>query len=175
MDFFDTLPIWAGALFVFALRVFEMSLDTVRVLMVVRNRQGYAWGIGFFQSILFVVAITTVLSNLTEPVTVIAYAAGFATGVVIGMYVEERMAIGYTHIRIVSPGLGAKIADQLREDGHALTEVPARGKDGAVTLINCSVLRKYVDPITRTVKEIDPQAFITAEELRPVRRGFWRA
>jgi uncharacterized protein YebE (UPF0316 family) len=91
------------------------------------------------------------------------------------MMVEERMAIGFTHIRIVSPGLGAKIADRLRADGHALTEVPARGKDGAVTLINCSVLRKHVDPITRTVKQIDPNAFITAEDLRPVRRGFWRA
>ncbi|HJS28959.1 MAG TPA: DUF5698 domain-containing protein [Anaerolineales bacterium] len=175
MDFFTSIPVWAGVLLIFLLRVLEMSFDTVRVLMVVRNRKAYAWGIGFFQSILFVLAITTVLSNLGNPLNVLAYAAGFATGVVIGMMVEERMAIGFTHIRIVSPGLGAKIADRLRADGHALTEVPARGKDGAVTLINCSVLRKHVDPITRTVKQIDPNAFITAEDLRPVRRGFWRA
>lgn len=175
MDIFSTFPVWATALLIFSLRVVEMSLDTLRVLMVVRNRKAYAWTLGFFQAVLFVAAISGALSNLSNVLNVIGWAAGFATGTVVGMLIEERLAIGYTHIRIVSPGLGSKIADQLRDEGHALTEVPARGKDGAVTLINCSVLRKYVDPISRLVKGIDPHAFVTSEDLRPVRRGFWRA
>ncbi|MDX1436353.1 MAG: DUF5698 domain-containing protein [Anaerolineales bacterium] len=175
MDFLSSPQIWAGALLIFTIRVVEMSCDTLRILMVVRNRKAYAWGIGFVQSILFVIAITAALSNLSNPLNILGFAAGFATGTVVGMLIEERLAIGYTHMRIVSAGFGSKIANQLREEGHALTEVPARGKDGAVTLINCSVLRKYVDPITVMVKGIDPNAFITAEDLRPVRRGFWRA
>jgi uncharacterized protein YebE (UPF0316 family) len=175
MDFLSSPPLWAGALLIFCLRVVEMSLDTLRVLLVVRGRKAYAWVIGFFQSILFVLAITTALRDLSNPLNILGFAAGFATGVVTGMFIEERLAIGYAHMRIISPGWGADIANQLREEGHALTEVPARGRDGTVTLINCSVLRKHIGPITRKVKEIDPQAFISTEDLRPVRRGFWRA
>jgi uncharacterized protein YebE (UPF0316 family) len=56
-----------------------------------------------------------------------------------------------------------------------VTEIPARGKDGMVTLLNCSVLRKNVEKARALINEIDPEAFITSEDVRPVRRGFWRA
>ena len=60
-------------------------------------------------------------------------------------------------------------------NGYAVTEIAARGKDGMVTMLNCLVLRKNVDKARQLVNEIDPEAFITIEDVRPVRRGFWRA
>ena len=54
-------------------------------------------------------------------------------------------------------------------------EIPARGKNGVVTLLNSSVLRRNVHHVRGVVNEIDPEAFITAEDVRPVWRGFWRA
>ena len=106
---------------------------------------------------------------------IIGYAAGFATGVVIGMTIEERLAIGHIHMRIISSRRGSRIAERIREEGYAVTEVPARGKDGMVTMLNCSVLRKNVGRVRNMVNEIDSEAFITSEDIRPVRRGFWRA
>jgi uncharacterized protein YebE (UPF0316 family) len=157
------------------LRVFDMSLDTIRVLFVVRGRKGLAWVLGFFQSAIFVVAITSVLTNVNNPITVIGYAAGFATGNVVGMLIEERLAIGHIQLTIVSPTRGAAIVEQLRAAGYGVTEVPARGKDGTVTMIHTSVLRKEIDHVETVVLEADPGAFVTAEDVRPVRRGFWRA
>jgi uncharacterized protein YebE (UPF0316 family) len=92
-----------------------------------------------------------------------------------GMWIEERLAIGHVSITIVSSRLGVAIADYLREKGFAVTEIPARGKDGMVSLLSCSVLRKNVDDVRKLANEVDPEAFITAEDVRPVRRGFWRA
>jgi uncharacterized protein YebE (UPF0316 family) len=171
---FSTQP-WLGAAIIFLLRVSDMALDTLRVLVVMRGRKGIAWVLGFCQASIFVLAISSVLSNLDNPINIVAYAAGFATGNVVGMLIEERLAIGHTLINIVSPGHGAAIAEHLREQGYAVTEVPARGKDGAVTLLNVSVLRKNVDRVRKIVNEVDPDAFITAEDVRPIRRGFWRA
>jgi uncharacterized protein YebE (UPF0316 family) len=164
-----------GALLIFFLRVGDMSLDTLRMLMVMRSRKGIAWGLGFCQSAIFVIAISSVLTNLSNPLTVIGYAAGFATGNVVGMLIEERLAIGHIHLNIISSRLGAAIAERLRSEGYAITEIPARGKDGMVTLLNCSVLRKNVERVHKVVNEVDSSAFITAEDVRPVRRGFWRA
>ena len=89
---------WLGAGLIFILRVVEMSLDTIRVLMVMRNRKGLAWTLGFFQALLFVVAISYVLSDLENPVNVLGYAAGFATGTLVGMLIEEKLAIGHIQL-----------------------------------------------------------------------------
>ncbi|MBN2387589.1 MAG: DUF2179 domain-containing protein [Anaerolineales bacterium] len=166
---------WLAALGIFALRIVDMTFDTLRMLFVVRGRKGFAWVLGFCQSVIFVIAITSVLSNLDNPLNILGYAAGFATGNVVGMLIEERLAIGHIHMSIVSPRRGAAVAERLRETGFAVTEVAGRGKDGMVALLECSVLRKNVDQVRKHVTEIDPDAFITAEDVRPVRRGFWRA
>lgn len=170
-----SLSALAGAGLIFALRVSDMTLDTLRVLVVMRGRKGIAWVLGFFQAMIFVIAITSVLSNLDNPLNILAYAAGFATGNVVGMLIEERLAIGHIQLSIVSPRRGAALAERLREEGYAITEISARGKDGVVTLLSCSVLRKNVSKVQELVNEVDDSAFITAEDVRPVRRGFWRA
>jgi len=175
MDFLLSPQAWLTALLIFGLRVSDMTLDTLRVLFVMRGRKQIAWVLGFFQSAIFVLAIGRVLSNLDNPLNLIGYAAGFATGNVVGMLIEERLAVGHISIHIISPRRGTAIADHLRKNGYAVTEIPARGKDGMVTLLNCSVLRKNVDKVRGLINEIDPEAFITAEDVRPVRRGFWRA
>jgi len=164
-----------GAGLIFALRVTDMSLDTLRVLFVMRGRKGPAWVLGFFQALVFILAISSVLQNLDNPLNIIGYAAGFATGNVLGMLIEERIAIGHVQVSIVSPRRGAAIAERMREEGYAITEIPARGRDGMVTMLTCSVFRRYVGRVHQVVEEIDPEAFITAEDVRPVRRGFWRA
>ncbi len=170
-----SLSALTGAGLIFALRVSDMTLDTLRVLVVMRGRKGIAWVLGFFQAMIFVIAITSVLSNLDNPLNILAYAAGFATGNVVGMLIEERLAIGHIQLSIVSPRRGAALAERLREEGYAITEISARGKDGVVTLLSCSVLRKNVSKVQQLVNEVDDSAFITAEDVRPVRRGFWRA
>ncbi len=166
---------WLGAGLIFLLRVSDMTLDTLRVLVVMRGKKAIAWMLGFFQAAIFVLAISSVLKDLNNIVNVFGYAAGFATGNVVGMLIEERLAIGHTHLRIVSSRWGSAIADQLREEGYAVTEVAGRGKDGMVTILNCSVLRKNGDRVRKIINSVDADAFITAEDVRPVRRGFWRA
>ncbi len=164
-----------GALLIFFLRLANMSLDTLRVMFIVRGGKLATWLLGFVQSVIFVIAFTYVLNDLSNPLNITAYAAGFATGNVIGMWVEERLAVGYVHLRIISPARGTAIVEHLRAAGYAVTEVAARGKDGMVTLISCSVRRKEVVDVDRLIREIDANAFVTAEDVRRVWRGFWRS
>jgi uncharacterized protein YebE (UPF0316 family) len=174
LDLFSLPPILFPIL-IFALRVSDMSLDTLRVLFVIRGRRPIAWILGFLQSSIWVLAITSVLSNLDNLWNLIAYASGFATGSVVGMMIEEKLAIGHAHIRIISSRRGEAIADAVRNAGYAATEIPGRGKDGTVTIIICSVRRRDVTTIQRQVAAVDPEAFITVEDIRPLHRGFWRA
>ncbi|OGO67459.1 MAG: hypothetical protein A2Z37_02845 [Chloroflexi bacterium RBG_19FT_COMBO_62_14] len=169
------IPAAVMPLIIFCLRVGDMSLDTLRVLFVVRGRKATAWMLGFFQSALWVVAITSVLSNLGNLWNLIGYAGGFATGNVVGMVIEEWLAVGHGHLRIISSRRGTAIAEAIRSAGYAATELSGRGKDGMVSVINCSVRRRDIDRVREQVKHIDPEAFLTVEEVRPLQRGFWRA
>ncbi|HLE15709.1 MAG TPA: DUF5698 domain-containing protein [Anaerolineales bacterium] len=175
MEFTLTTQALLSAGIIFALRVGDMTLDTLRVLFVMRGRRGIAWVLGFFQSAIFVLAITSVLANLNNPLNIIGYAAGFATGNVLGITIENRLAIGHANLRIISSRRGAAIAEYLRSAGYAVTEIPARGKDGMVTMLAVSVLRKNIEQVRSSVNNVDPEAFITAEDIRPLRHGYWRA
>lgn len=175
MEFLLTPQAWGAAGLIFILRVFDMTLDTLRVLVVMRGKKGLAWILGFFQAGIFVFAISSVLANLDNPLNMIGYASGFATGNVVGMLIEEKMAIGLVHVRVISPHLGTAIAEKLRQQGFALTEIPGRGKDGMVTVLYCSVIRKDIQRVQNLIEEIDSEAFITIDDVRLARRGFWRA
>lgn len=164
-----------SALLIFGLRIVDVSAATLRLLFVVRGQKVLAWVSGFFQAIVFVVAISQVLTHLDNVLNMVGYAAGFATGTVVGMWLEERLAVGYAHVRVISPRQGAALAQRLRETGFAVTEIAGRGRDGTVTVLNLSVTRRQVPEIRHLVTSLDPNAFITVEEIRPLRRGYFRA
>lgn len=165
---------WLGALGIFALRVSDMTCDTLRMLFVVRGRKRIAWVLGFVQSVIFVIAITSVLQHLDNPLNIIGFAGGFATGNVVGMLIEERLAIGHVKISIVTQRLGSALSQILRDSGFGVTEIPARGRDGMVSMLSVSVLRKDVSKVEDIVHTTDAEAFVISEDVRPLRRGFWR-
>ena len=175
LAFLGSPSAWLAALLIFALRITDMSLDTMRMLFVMRGRKKIAWLLGFCQSAVFVVAIARVLSDLQNPLMVLGYAAGFATGNVVGMAIEERLAVGHIRLQIITKERGRALARALRDAGFGVTEISARGKDGTVKLLSANVLRKDLARARRVVHEADEAAFMTSEDVRPVRRGFWRA
>lgn len=175
MEYLTDPHAWLFALLIFVLRVGDMALDTIRVLFVVRGKKLLVWILGFFQSLIFVVAISSVLSQLNNILNVIGYATGFATGNLVGMLIENRLAIGHVLVTVISSTRGPSIAERLRANGYAVTEIPGRGMNGTVFELHASVLRKDVNQVETIVLETDPLAFVTAEDVRPVRRGFWRS
>jgi len=174
MEYIFTQSPIIGALIIFVMRILNVSLDTLRMLFVIRGKKFIVWIFGFLQSLIFVVVITSVLSNLDNPLNIIGYAAGFATGNILGIYIEGKLAVGFAEIHIISPRRGSAIAEHLRSEGYAVTEIPARGKDGMVTMLSCSVRRRHIIRLEDAVRKIDEDAFVTAEDIRPVSRGFWR-
>jgi uncharacterized protein YebE (UPF0316 family) len=172
---FLSLDAWLFGLVIFLLRVSNNAIDTIRILFMVRGKKLFAWICAFLVSLNYIVVISSVLSDLKNPIIIIMYSSGYATGNVLGMWLEDKLALGHLQLTIISASLGSLLAEHLRSNGFAVTEIPARGKDGMVTVLHCDVLRKQLALIENLVKEVDENAFITAEEVRPVRRGFWRS
>ncbi len=139
-----------------------------------RGRKLLAGAIGATQAAVFIVAVSAVLSGPLNVFTVIGYALGFGSGVIVGMYAEERLALGFSMLRIYSPSFGDEIAAALRAQGYAATEIMARGKGGDITVVNCVVARKDTRAIRAIVDSVDAAAFITLDEARPLQSGYFR-
>jgi uncharacterized protein YebE (UPF0316 family) len=166
---------WMFGMVIFFLRVANNAIDTIRILFMVRGKRLLAWVCAFLVSLNYIVVISSVLSDLKNPIIIFMYSSGYATGNVLGMWLEDKLALGHLHLTIISTNLGTALAEVLRENGFAVTEIPARGKDGMVTVLQCDVLRKQLPLVKDLTLGVDPNSFITAEEIRPVRRGFWRS
>jgi uncharacterized protein YebE (UPF0316 family) len=165
--------VWMNAALIFVLRVINMALDTLRIRMMARGKKGLAFVFGVVETLIFVYTLSSVFEDIDNWINTLAYAFGFATGSVVGMWLEERMAVGYIHLRVISPNHGLELAHTLRDRGFAVTEYEGRGRDGAVVILSLSVKRKNANKVRAIVEQEDENAFITSEDLQPVRRGFW--
>ena len=163
----------AGALLIFCLRIVDVSCDTMRVLFAVRGRRGVAALLGFFQAFIWIFAVGTAIRYLDSWMHIFGYAAGFAMGTFIGISIERLVAYGLATVRIVSRHGGVEIAEALRDRGYGVTEIGGFGREGSVEIVNCVVHRSHLDDVLGIVDRFDPRAFVTAEEPRILRGGFF--
>lgn len=175
-EFFATLTpdVLMGGFVIFLLRLIDMCLDTLRMLFVVRGQRVIVWILGVTTSIIYIVAISNVLTGAKHPFTILCYGVGYATGNVLGMRIEERLAIGYRQVNVVSQTKGKEIAAALRERGYGVTELIGQGMNGTVDVISTSVKRKHAKDVRRIIHGIDENAFITEDDFNPVNSGTWR-
>ena len=170
----EFLSPFLSALLIFGLRLSDMTLDTLRLLFVLRGRKWLAGLVGFAQATIFVVAITEVIRNVGNVWNIVGYSAGFALGVIVGMTLEERLALGHSHLQMVSSGMGHAVAEALRQAGYAVTVTTGMGKDGMVAIVHATVRRKDVAAAQTLAQRADPNVFVTVEDVRPLARGYFR-
>jgi uncharacterized protein YebE (UPF0316 family) len=167
------IPLAYYPIAIFLLRTTDISISTLRTFTVARGRRLPAWVLGFMQALLFVTATSAVHSELGNVLNLLAFAAGMATGNVIGMTIERVLAPGHSLMRMYSPGRGESLAEELRKLGYGATLVSGKGLNGTVGLIYCYVPRRKVRKITKQVIVQDPDAYISVENVRQLRGG-WR-
>lgn len=168
------MEMFLGALFIFCLRLIDVSMGTVRILMAVRGRRLLAGVIGFLEVTIFLVAISQVVTNIGNWWNVIGYAGGFALGQIIGITIDKKIAIGLAEVNIVSMGMGTQIAEALRGDGFGATEFLGAGHSSIVDMVRTVVRRKEVPSVVARATTLDDKAFITVQEMQSAYRGRWR-
>jgi uncharacterized protein YebE (UPF0316 family) len=163
-----------GALAIFGLRIFGVAISTVRMLIMVQGRRLWTVALGFLESLVFAVAIGSVVTQLDNLWNMLAYCGGFAIGTYIGMMLETRLITNFLTVNIVSAHEAHRIAEVVREAGFGATEGWGQGAEGLVGSVRVVVQRRDVRLVVDVVSRVDPGAFITLDETRAVSHGFIR-
>jgi uncharacterized protein YebE (UPF0316 family) len=164
--------LWVGLpLLVFFARVVDVTLGTLRIIFTSRGRKYLAPLLGFAEVFIWISVIAQITKGAHNVVAYLAYAGGFATGNYIGMYVEDKLAMGMLVVRVIIPGSVHELTKSLHTKGYGVTRVDAHGSQGPVNLIYTIVMRKNLPEVASIIQQAHPSAFFTVEELRSVERG----
>ena len=166
------MEIFLAALMIFGLRLIDVSLGTLRIVLLTRGDGWRAGLIGFLESLIWVFAISQVLRNLDDPVLMVGFAAGFGAGTFLGVLVEGWLAMGTKIVRIVASVDSPQAAPVLRENGYAVTVLNGEGLQGEVRLALTVVPRRQLRKVLGIIYETNPKAFVTFEHVRLPPSGF---
>jgi uncharacterized protein YebE (UPF0316 family) len=170
MDALFALPY--GPFVIFAMRIVDVSLGTVRMILMVRGYRALSAPIGFLEVLVWVVAVGNALQFLGSPYHLVGYAGGFAAGTYVGVTVEGYLALGTVVVRAIIPDdADGSTARTLRENGYAVTELDGRGREGPIDVLNTVVERGEAPGVVALIESHAPRSFITVEETRTTRRG----
>ncbi len=162
---FAVLPV-----LIFCLRICDVTLDTLRIIFMTKGLKRLAPIIGFFEILIWIVAITRIMQNLNNWVCYVAYAGGFATGNYVGMLVDEKLAIGHELIRVITRVDATELAKALREEGYGVTSVKAMGMQGEVGIVYIVANRRNQKRAVELIQRYNPNAFVTVQNIQPVNR-----
>jgi uncharacterized protein YebE (UPF0316 family) len=172
MEWVAVIPVWLLCVLIFGLRVADVTLGTMRTVAIVKGHITPAVVLGFFEVLIWVVAISQVITRLHESGWIaLAYAAGFAAGNGVGLAVERRLARGEAVIRILSRSGGIDIARALRRDGHHVTTFTGEGPDGPVVLVYAMAPCRATRAMIAAARAVDPDLVYVTEPAHETNGG----
>jgi len=156
---------------IFLSRIADVSIGTVRLILVSRRLKYLAPLAGFFEVLIWILAIGQIMQHLTNPLCYIAYAGGFATGNFVGILMAEKLSLGMVLIRIITPQQADSLVECLCGRHYGITRLDGQGANGPVEVVFTIVPRREAAAVVELVKKFNPQAFYSVEEVDSVARG----
>jgi len=144
----------------------DQTIGTFRIVMVAKGNKYAAPLLGFFEVFIWIIVIGEIMQNLNNWLNIIAYAAGFATGNLVGLIIEERVAMGVVRIQIVTAKPAHELIQNLIAKGYGITHHEAQGANGSVNIIYSILNRKKIADFILTIREYNPKAFYTIEDVK---------
>ena len=168
------LEIIYWSLIIFVARIVDVSLGTIRVNMIVRRKKFLAATIGFFEVAIFISIIVRIIQQVDSIYAILAYAAGFAVGTVIGIIISEKLSRDLISTNIISKNHSGEIKEVLKEEGYGITCYSGKGINGEIEVINVVCSNSSLKRLNKLVYIKDPGAFMASYMLDKIRGGFIR-
>ena len=169
----DLYALFIIPLLIFVARVLDVTLGTIRVIFVSKGLKYLAPVVGFFEILIWLMAIGQIMNNLSNITCYIAYAAGFAMGNFVGITIAEKLSLGVVLLRVITQKDGAELIQSLSSEKYGVTSVDGRGTHGKVNIIFTIVPRKEIQKVVDIIKKFNPKAFYTVEDIGFVEEGIF--
>ncbi len=165
------MEVIGGAFLIMGMRICDVSIGTIRTILVVQGKKYFAGLAGMVEVLIWVFAMRFIFQHLDETLNLFGYAIGFGLGNIIGITIEQKIGLGFAQLNIISKIATEKIIETLRKEKFGVTVLPAYGVSGNVSIAVVILPRKHQKRIIKLIESIDANAFITVQHSLPY-RGF---
>jgi len=152
-------------------RIIDVSIGTLRVILLTKGNRSLAPLLGFFEILIWLVAIGQIMQNLTSWVNYIAFALGFSLGNYIGIKIENWLALGTVAVRIITKKDASQLIESLKNLNYGITSVKAEGSTGPVHVLFTVIKRSAIPEISTLIKKFNPKSFYSIEDIRFAAEG----
>jgi len=167
----DLIALVLIPLAIFLARITDVSIGTLRIVLIGRGMAVSASLCGFLESLLWLIVVSQVLQHLTMPLYYVAYAAGFAAGNYVGLRIERRLAMGHVMLQVVTQQDADQMVSALRAAGLGATVTRGEGLEGPVGIVNSVVPRRELRGALARITRVQPKAFYTVAPVAQVDQG----
>lgn len=157
--------------FIFAARVVDVSLGTIRILLIGRGHKVLSAGVGFLEVLIWLAALGQIMQNLHGVMNLAAYAAGFAAGNYVGVLLDQKLAIGLLSVQVITRRDASPLVERLRQEAFGVTTVAARGAYGNVRMLYTVVQRRDTSRLLAIIRSLHPHCFVCIHEVRTAEKG----
>ncbi|MCG7333503.1 DUF2179 domain-containing protein [Salinicoccus roseus] len=164
---------WLMVLVIFVINIIYVSFLTLRTISTLKGYRYTAAIFSILETFVYVIGLGLVLENLDQFQNVVAYALGFGAGILVGLKIEEKLALGYLVVNVITSEIDKDLPKNLRDLGYGVTHGYQYGRDGERMTLQILTPRKYERKLIATIKELDERAFIITHEPKNINGGFW--
>lgn len=157
---------------IFISRITDVTIGTIRIVMVAKGEKRIAPVLGFFEVLIWLIAISQIIAHLDNWVCYVAYGAGFATGNYVGMIIEEKLAVGIVQLQIITRTDAHLLIEKLKMEGYGITHQEAHGSMEEVSIIYSIIKRAELAKVDEIIQEYNPTAFYSIADVKSVNKGF---
>jgi uncharacterized protein YebE (UPF0316 family) len=168
------MDIFLQVLFIFFARVTDVSIGTMRTILLVKGQRKIASVLGFFEVMIYLIVLGKVVGSIDQPVLILAYCLGYAAGNIIGSKIEERLSIGRLVAQVIVKDGSDELVQRLRDAGFGVTSFAGEGKEGTSYMLNIILERKQVEMLHKIIDRCDCGAFITTMDVRASLGGYFQ-
>ena len=159
---------------IFAARIIDVSLGTLRTVFVVKGKTIEPFFIAFVEVLIWFVVAREALNTDGNMILIgISYAAGYATGTLIGSKLSKRFVKGLVGVQVVVKDDCEDLIVELRNKGFGVSiiklkkDYDGKNKDMLYITINNDKLNE----LTEIIKNFDESAFMVVNEAKYVQNG----
>ncbi|HNP18417.1 MAG TPA: DUF5698 domain-containing protein [Fulvivirga sp.] len=162
----ETFGLVVIPLLIFFARILDVSINTVRIIFVMSGKKYISTILGFFESFIWLMAIGQIFKHVDNIYSYIAYPAGFACGIFVGMLIEEKIALGKVIIRIITAEDLTKVKEFLSHHNFRYSVVASKSEQGDENLLFAVLKRDHIPQMLNELKTHMPKAFYTIESVK---------
>jgi uncharacterized protein YebE (UPF0316 family) len=160
-------------LLIFLARIIDQTIGTLRLVFLAKGYKNIAPVLGFFESLIWILVVRQVITNISDPICFVAYAAGFATGSYIGLIIEEKLSIGNVIARVILPCDDPALIEALQHERFGFTIIDGEGRNGKVKVVFVVLDRADLTGFLSVLNKVSPQAFYSIEDVKQVKEGIF--